>query len=197
MIEAIERGARPPRARGVCDQCQADEVVPCGYSKGANPEPDAGQVKAKLQGMGWALVKGKLLCPACAKKRRAGKAEEPDAGAPTPAQRREILDYIAAVYDISAERYQGAESDATVATAVGLPEKWVAELRESFFGPAGGNEALEALTLEVEGFLKSACACRRSVEAQLAVIEEEISAAQKLRTRILAQAAELNGRGAA
>lgn len=70
---------------------------------------------------------------------------------PTLAQRHEITGMLMLSYDHKAGRYTGAETDKTIAEAIGggcMPG-WVAEIREANFGPAGGNEEIEAIRAEI------------------------------------------------
>lgn len=63
---------------------------------------------------------------------------------PTREQRRAIADLLNEVYDTEAGRYKGAETDQTVATAIG-PEilwGWVTQIREDMYGPDGNEEAI-------------------------------------------------------
>lgn len=69
---------------------------------------------------------------------------------PTAEQEVDIIVMLSSVYDRKQRRYQGAETDVTVAEAVGsgcMPG-WVAMIREAKFGPAG-NEEIEAIRAEM------------------------------------------------
>ena len=70
---------------------------------------------------------------------------------PTREQKRQIIDMLTSTYDVKAERYTGAETDITIADAVGggCMFGWVAAIREDMFGPDGGNEEREALMAEI------------------------------------------------
>lgn len=153
------------RARARCDRCPREEVVTCDYERvgrGNEWRPNHGQVVRKITDHGWAEVKGNLLCPACEAKR---KTEQPKPKEtimvehksnvatirqPTADQEVDIIVMLSSVYDRKQRRYQGAETDATVAEAVGngcMPG-WVAMIREAKFGPAG-NEEVEAIRAEI------------------------------------------------
>lgn len=164
-IEAVDgRGAN--RARAICDGCRRCEIVPCDYEReksGGGWVPNHGQIIRKLVGRGWAGVKGKISCPACEAKRKAAQvakkgtvivAEVKSCAAqprqPTSAQEVDIIVALSSAYDRKAKRYQGAETDATVAEVVGggcMPG-WVAVIRADKFGPAGNEEA-EAIRAEI------------------------------------------------
>lgn len=171
MIEAI-RGKGVNRAVARCDLCQREEVVTCGYIRGARPdttEPNRDQVHQKLAAQGWALVKGNLHCPACEAARRARSGakshdevadmtQAAQASVPREASRevkRQINDLLGGVYDTGRGRYQAGETDKTVAEAIGggcLPA-WVASVREEFYGPDGGNDDMSELAGEVRSSL--------------------------------------------
>jgi hypothetical protein len=61
---------------------------------------------------------------------------------PTPEQEVDIIVTLSAVYDRKAKRYQGQETDKTVAETVGggVMPGWVATIRAAKFGPAGNEE---------------------------------------------------------
>ena len=85
-IEAIT-GKGVNRAKGVCDDCGREEVVPCDYERAAanRSKPNEGQAKKKLTAHGWAVVKGNLYCPTCEAKRKVvpmKAKEEPKAEKP-------------------------------------------------------------------------------------------------------------------
>lgn len=178
-IEAINGVPGVPRVRCICDGCGREEVVTCDYEHGRGHVwvPKEGQAVRKMVGRGWGHVKARLLCPACEAARRASifrrgaatcspstaakgegdgmkKTIEPSRQAPrtpTLAQRHEITGMLMLSYDHKAGRYTGAETDKTIAEAIGggcMPG-WVAEIREANFGPAGGNEEIEAIRAEI------------------------------------------------
>lgn len=160
MIEAMERTNRVPKARIVCDGCGLGEVVTCDYER--NPDnswsPNEGQALRKLP-PGWTHVKGRIHCPKCEKARKTQHPKREDAmpenvtdiRQPTREQRREIVSMLEEVYDTDRERYSGGETDKSVAEAIGsgcMPG-WVAEIRESMFGPDGGNDDMATLAKEI------------------------------------------------
>lgn len=70
---------------------------------------------------------------------------------PTQEQRGDIIELLVETYDRREKRYKGTDTDKTVAEAVGggvLPG-WVAEIRERNFGPAGGNEEMDAIRADI------------------------------------------------
>lgn len=191
-IEAINNVPGAPLVRCICDGCGREEVVTCDYEHGPGNVwvPKEGQAVRKMIGRGWSHVKARLLCPACEAARRASishrgaatcspsmtakgegeemkKTIEPSRQAPrtpTLAQRHEITGMLMLSYDHKAGRYTGAETDKTIAEAIGggcLPG-WVAEIREANFGPAGGNEEIEAIRAEIAA-VQADCAERVAV----------------------------------
>lgn len=177
MIEPVERCGRNPKARAVCDGCGLRHEVVCDYEfvpGGKRHRLNEGQAVRKLTAAGWELVKGRLHCPACAKARKREAQKMPKDATVTPIreptfqQRRDILSLLGEVYDTAAMRYRRGDTDRTVAEAVGdgcMPG-WVAEIREQFFGPSGGNEDLDSLRDEVK-------ALARDAEARVGVLTAE------------------------
>ncbi|REF69937.1 hypothetical protein [Paracoccus versutus] len=166
MIKAIA-GKGANRARAICDYCGREEVVTCDYlgrSNGAQ-KPNVGQINRKLTGQGWDVRSGKLHCPSCAAHKRAfaqqekqeltvsqTNAETRDPPEASREQKRLIIMALEEAYDVSAQRYRGGQTDATLASELGngIRAGWVAEKREELFGPAGGNEEIDAIRGEVE-----------------------------------------------
>ena len=74
---------------------------------------------------------------------------------PTREQKRQIMSLLEVSYDTEMGRYKGTDTDATVAAAIGggVMPGWVADLREEFFGPDGGNGEMEALAEVMRGWL--------------------------------------------
>jgi hypothetical protein len=93
---------------------------------------------------------------------------------PTREQKRQIVDLLTSVYDTQAERYRAAESDVTVAEAVGggCMFGWVAEIREELFGPDGRNEELENLRADLAVWQQTADALATKVNAAAAEFDE-------------------------
>ncbi|MBK5923751.1 hypothetical protein CCR90_08135 [Rhodovulum sulfidophilum] len=195
-IRAIQ-GKGVNRVRARCDACGREEVVTCNYLRrpAQGWVPDEGQAKRKMIGRGWAEVKGKLHCPGCEAKRKAtgmakttkpAPAPKPEEALrqPTRAQKREIMDLLEEVYDTAAERYRQGDTDATVAEVLGVMPGWVAEIRDAFFGPDGGNEdiavalgRMEALERDMRAVAEEAARQRVAAEkklAELSVLKVEL-----------------------
>ena len=168
-IEPIKGFRNEEQALCKCDDCCAEITVSAahGTNKGGRSDwkkhlvlSKPGQVIEKIQSEGWAMVKNKLRCPKCeaARKSQNSKPEEAPMKAnitelrkPTPAQKRQIVEMLMVSYDTDNGRYRSNDTDKTVAEAIGngVMLGWVAEIREDMFGPAGGNDELEALQREV------------------------------------------------
>ena len=167
MIQPI-RGKGVNRANAVCDDCGREETVTCDYTRDAAGDwhPNEGQVTRKLVGQGWAVVKRNLRCPACEAKRKIENRQEAAMKAsnvtvapirePSREEKRQIMSLLEVSYDADAGRYKGADTDQTVATAIGggVMPGWVAAIREEFFGPDGGNGEMDALLAEMRAWIK-------------------------------------------
>ena len=186
MIEAIKGLRGEELALCKCDDCAAEESVRATHGHGHGGQgklkmtlANERQPLQKLEKAGWALVKGKLRCPKCEAKRKETnvidikpKAETPRE--PTRAQKREIMDMLESAYDVDAERYTGGDTDETVAEVLKVMPGWVAQIREEFFGPDGGNENIEELVAklggmerEIKAVSQAALALREKAEKKL------------------------------
>lgn len=189
-----------PKARCTCDDCGLIVVVAAQTPKKGR-EVNTGQVVRKLQAAGWSLIKKKLRCPDCERRRRnpiRNHQKEGDVAVsetlpgsqvrePSREQKRQIMDMLGASYDTKAGRYIGNETDATVAAALGggiLPG-WVAAIREDFFGPDGGNDEIE----QVREALATAQKTFSSLRDELQGINE---AARRIETDMTAQKERMN-----
>lgn len=186
-VEAIQ-GRGVNRANATCDVCGRVETVTCDYARDSAGawSPKVGQVHQKVTQHGWALVKGKLHCPACEAKRKSQKgvkmaevkerSQAPVPKEPTRKERLRVIQAIMAVWDEDAERYQSDYTDRTVAEEIGVMPGWVKLIREENFGGTGGNaeiEALQAALSELEEQLAT------SVEAARALMQREAEQATK------------------
>lgn len=155
-----------------CDDCGTTVTMPAKHARpgrviGMSGRPvmellSEGEVVAKLRKNGWSYNKKGLLCPECAKAKapirisksqpketvivtQIPKTETPAVRQPTREQRRQIVELLNTCYDTKAERYIGTDTDKTVADCIGggVLFGWVAQVREEFFGPDGGNGEME------------------------------------------------------
>lgn len=175
-FEQVRSDRGQPRVKCSCDECARVEVVAAVHGKKGGD--GHGQAVTKLQKQGWTYLGKTLRCPSCEAKRKAGKAMEVKSktkGAPvhpapprepTRAQKREIMDLLDDVYDVEAERYRRGDTDDTVADVLGVMPGWVAQLREDFFGPAGGNEEMAALIGVVDDLAARVDRCLADLRAK-------------------------------
>ena len=177
MIEAIPHKGGAGRAKIVCDDCGRDEVIPCSYvgsanASSGNARPNESQARAKALQMKWSFIKGKLRCPSCDAKRKVVpmKPATPATTAtpePTKRERIQIISMLSECYDLDAERYTGGDTDETVADVLGVRPGFVSIIREAEFGPAGVNEDMAALKIELEAAI---------IDAEKRVMEAEAKA---------------------
>jgi hypothetical protein len=200
MIEPLPKGPGVQRAKAICDECSREEVFAAKFVKhhnstcrktGTRFTLDEQSVLQKAIGMRWALVKGKLHCPACEAKRKAAAQKEPEPMTqtepprePNRVQKREIMDMLGSVYDTKAERYIGGETDDTIAKELNVMPGWVAEIREEFFGPAGGNEDIDALASDLATFLAEAKPKLAEAEEAVKRVKAEIGRAEDMAEKL-------------
>ena len=190
-ITAIKGPRNQELAEATCDECGATATVPAshthhkGFARGGAPimvlnNPD--QSLSKLRRQGWAQVKNRLYCPDCeATRKLRDQPKEKDMAIktenvtqlrqPTIEQRRQIVEMLVITYDGAAQRYKGTDTDKTISDALGngVMPGWVAEIREQNFGPAGGNEELDAIRAEL-------AAIEKKQAAEIAALKKRIDA---------------------
>ena len=192
-IEAVSKDSRVPKAKAVCDECRREEVITCDYERKATTWlPDVAQARSKMAGKGWTHVKGVDRCPSCEAKRKAFRPKEPveqqkepemtnvtELRQPTNAQKMEITRLLMEYIDPDALRYRGAETDVTIAEAVGggCMFGWVAAIRETAFGASGDNEASGQIARELASLMDQASAAQKlATEAQKLATEAQNAA---------------------
>lgn len=139
-------------------------------------------VEKKMQEREWVLGKtaGADICPACAKKvfqeKKAKKepasmadvttkrAEAPRS--PSFDEKRLIFAKLNDVYLDDRRGYSGTWSDKRVAEDLGIPWKWVEDIREANFGPQGSNEMVNEVVAEAKELLSQVEATRKAREEQ-------------------------------
>jgi hypothetical protein len=188
MFEAIRDGRGQPRVKCSCISCDRTEVV--GAVHGKRGRDGRGQAVQKIQKLGWSYIGGRLRSPLCESRRKvsdmAQKLEKKkvatgaseDLRQPTRAQKREIVDMLEEVYNVEAECYNRGDTDDTVAEVLGVMPGWVAELREEFFGAAGGIQDLADLITDVKAFLASSQDTLKRIEAARDVARGAVEEAQ-------------------
>lgn len=180
-----ERGM--PRVSCKCDNCGREEVVCADHGRGKNC---VGQAVPKLEKLGWVYLKKRLLCGTCDAARKVVKVNEVKGRdtalprEPSKAQKREIMDLLGEVYDTESERYRRGDTDETVADVLGVMPGWVAQLREEFYGPSGGNEDMSALAADVAEFLSSANSSLEALKQYVEKVSGLISEATEIAARL-------------
>ena len=103
---------------------------------------------------------------------------------PTPKPAYEIFEMLQLVYDRKNQRYQKAETDQTVASALGIERwGWVTQVREQFFGPAG-NEEDQVWVKGLEDWLKKTDGQVEEIQIALASLETSRKEAKALLTKV-------------
>jgi hypothetical protein len=206
MIRKID-GPGAPRVRAGCDGCTREEVVAAEDTSrgGARGAVNRAGVLRKLALRGWAESKGRLCCPACEAKRRAGLVAAKPASsrkdkpkeiamtkqgtplrAPSREQRREIVQMLELAYDVAAERYRGTDTDATIAEALGggVMPGWVAEIRDAMFGPDGSNDEMSALLAEMRDWRLLARDRAKAAEAGVQALTTALAGLAEVQGRV-------------
>lgn len=187
MIQSDRKNGRE-LARCVCDVCGAETSIPAMHgtappgSRGLKqvklpPLANEASVVKRLQADRWSLISNKLRCPSCEATRKSPKEPAMDniseIRQPTREQIREIVQALEIMYDTKAGRYTGGQTDATVANDMGggIMPGWVAIERERAFGPAGGNEELDALQADAQEYWARIKALEATIAAEVRGLE--------------------------
>lgn len=187
-----------------CDTCAAETSVAADHGerlRGIKSQSTSlvrhiqneAQVVKKITPLGWAMVKGVLRCPKCEAGRKAPKeiamAENvTDLRQPTREQRRQIMEMLTVSYDTKAERYTGADTDKTLAEAIGggVMPGWVSAIREEFFGPDGGNDEIELLTTDIRAWQAKADEGAKKAHEALTRITQQLREVNEAREQVAA-----------
>jgi hypothetical protein len=160
-------------SRSCCRKCGVSAVVKIGKTNGLLP---ANVIEKKLVQKGWTIGANDQwdYCPGCTNTMKEKKpamlkvvsaitapSEEPPRNM-TRDDRRIIISKLDAVYLDAKRGYDAGWSDQKVATDLGVPRKWVEDIRAENFGDVGTNE-------EMNEFYEQAKAL--SVEARKALVE--------------------------
>lgn len=170
-LRASDAGGRRVRQHVVrCSKCPKTGSVTDAGRTALPPDPVA--KKFRRLGWHIAPRRGKDLCPACNRgttsktlspaQRRAAycriagvpKAKEkpmtspPRIAAepprePTVLNRRTIMDALEAHYDVPAQRYRAAFTDAALAEQLKMPRAWISDLRDLMCGPEANEAAAQ------------------------------------------------------
>lgn len=177
-----------------CHSCGQAVEFPVNNDKGKVIHGDAVR---RLRGMGWAIIKGRVICNGCQMMMRDNPSnpdtkeeivstitETPkprdgsvklgdlfpkDVREPTPQQKRQVFELLSEVYDADKRHYLGGETDKTVAETIGcgVMPGWVSKIREEFFGPDGSNEDIAKLRKDLDDLLKSADALAQLITSKV------------------------------
>lgn len=172
-FETIVRDGRPCSAMRIeCGKCDAKAYM---AQTGVKRKPNEA-AEQYFRNHGWRVGNGPRadLCPSCQPKRPELKVvnmEQPaKAEAPremTRDDRRIVFAKIDEVYE--KDRYSHPWTDGAVARDLGVPQAWVALVRDEMFGPEGGNPVIDGFLRQAEPILKE---CRDLVNAARSLIEE-------------------------
>lgn len=147
VVKLQSRGWAVIAGGEVCDQCQA-----------ARRKDNSTTQKTKEDTMSKGMTTKELgQIGAIAGSAAAPSPSEAPLPVPTAKQHRLIIMMLEDVYDDANKRYRGESTDKTVAEELGdgIRPGWVAQLREQFFGPAGGNEEMERLRADIAAWMKA------------------------------------------
>lgn len=211
-IEAVFGHNGTPLARAHCDGC-ADTIECHARHARTNGEKSVDRVSSVIRSLsrhGWAEVRRKLLCAKCmgksdqkeAKKdvtdMNENRAEEignqDSPRQPTREQKRNIMAMLEVAYDVKAGTYLGTDTDKTVADSIGggVMFGWVAQIREEFFGPNGGNEEINDLKASYEAMHKDTMDVIAKVHNLRIGLTEAEKSLQSFRERAAAAASRLD-----
>lgn len=142
-----------------CSQCGCVEDVSIGA--GSTMLPDQAVAK-KFAAKGWVIGSSekKDLCYDCSFKRKEKpvltvvKTQEPRVMERD--DRRIIFDKLNGVYLDEKRGYEKGWSDHRVATEMGVPRKWVEQIREENFGTVAANEDMASFASEADALCRDA-----------------------------------------
>jgi hypothetical protein len=133
------------------------------------------------------------ICPDCLHKRRhlqvvenndmaveVPKADEPREM--TRMDRRIINDKLDTVYADGS--YVAPWSDAKVARDLGVPQQWVAKVRDDFFGPEGSNPEIDRFLEQIEPLMAQAKGYAEQANKQLTATQTLVRSVADLTGRI-------------
>lgn len=194
-----------------CHSCGQAVEFPVNNDKGKVIHGDAVR---RLRGMGWAIIKGRIVCNGCQMVMRDNPSNDGTKGEivstipetpkprdgsvklgelfpkevrePTPQQKRQVFEILSEVYDADGSHYLGGETDKTVAETIGggVMPGWVSKIREEFFGPNGSNEDIAQLRKELHELLKSADALAQLITSKAAELAGIRSTVKTLSDRL-------------
>lgn len=146
ITKMTKRGWRVVRGKLLCATCEANRRAI--RSANNDPEPKPEPIPALAE-------ETKPVKTAPATKSIPASTSAPRQ--PTREQKRQIMSLLDGCYDVALGRYTGGDTDKTVADAMGegIPFGWVAQIREEFFGPSGGNDDMAEVQAELAAALSA------------------------------------------
>lgn len=171
-----DKGHRP-FAHIICFVCGAHDDLNV-MSYGGNILPEVA-IRNKFQERGWEITNRGDRCPACAKPDRTSKPQrkpemENKVVPITPANQqartpgfddnRIIYEKLTDVYVNDKVGYSNGWSDQKVATDLGVPRKWVEDIRAQFFGKLASNSEVQEFVAEFESVKREAALAFARVE---------------------------------
>jgi hypothetical protein len=149
-----------------CGMCGAKVATPTGAGSSSLPYQ---VIARKFTALGWRLgnANGRDECPKCIAKNRAKTKEMKvlkvvDSAVKEPPRvmsrddRRIIFEKLNDTYVDEKTGYDSGWSDHRLATDLGVPRKWVEQVREEMFGPIGTNAEMNDFLAQAQALLKDA-----------------------------------------
>lgn len=157
-----------PFAHIVCFQCGEDERM--NVQVGSHDLLPDREIRKKFEQRGWDIPSlSTARCPACIEKAKEERKHDamnktviamPAANAaprgPSRDEQRIIFEKLNDVYVNETTGDSKGWSDQKVATDMGVPRKWVEDIRAQFFGPIGTNPDMEGFLIEYQEVMKAA-----------------------------------------
>lgn len=172
-------------ARVTCRQCGVSTAMPISNGNHLLPPPF---IAKKLEQKGWTIGNNDQwdFCPAHDPKKKEKPAlklirQEVETQKPEEPRkmgredRRIIFEKLNEVYLNEAVGYETGWSDHRVATDLGVPRKWVEQIRDENFGAIGTNPEMSEFLSEAEKLISEA----RSILSQCRKAREDIDAILK------------------
>lgn len=172
--------------RITCSKCGVITTLPMSKQGGSLPVEILEQ---KFRQKGWTVGHNDRhdLCPACAEKARPKPAlkivDQPKADPPRQMERddrRIIFAKLSEVYLDEKRGYAPGWSDQKVATDLGIPRKWVEDIRKENFGDVAVNEDMEQFRQEAIAMLADARAAMKACESARQQIVNSLASIEHL-----------------
>ena len=177
IVSNVDGGSRRTAQRVKCLGCGGGEV----FTNAKGPiYPQEALFKFASQ-KGWSMdKKGRHFCPKCVEKAAMSPSEQQPRKM-SPQDKRKIFREIDGCYDEVNSRYVDEYTDQSISKALGVPRKWVSDVREENFGPSGENVEIErvaSLLARIDGELRQAVSRCMDAAAEAERLQNEVSDAQ-------------------